>query len=314
MLVLEKEGNIMQKKILVIGSTVVDVHIFVDHLPTLEEDINPKGQKMMLGGCAYNVADMIRLWKEPYTLFSPVGTGIYGEYIEKELTKRNIPISLTSDAENGCCYCLIDKHGQRTFLSVHGTEYKFESKNFEKLDMNQYDMIYVCGLEVEELTGENIISFLEDNQDKYICYAPGPRLLHIDLKKNQKMMSLANLIHLNQTEAKSYLEKLGVETTHSRDVAEKIYETLKTTSVITNGDQAVFLCEDDTVKMIDVKAVEQVNGTGAGDGHIGTILALLHKGFSLEESIRYANEVSARIVQTNASTLPEEKLPTLHKS
>ena len=69
------------KKVLVIGSTVVDVIINVDHLPTTQEDVHVISQHMSLGGCAFNTSDMIRHFEVPYILFSPVGTGAYGEFV-----------------------------------------------------------------------------------------------------------------------------------------------------------------------------------------------------------------------------------------
>ena len=48
------------KKILVIGSSCVDVIIKVDHLPKRGEDIEPEYQKMLPGGCAHNVAYVIK--------------------------------------------------------------------------------------------------------------------------------------------------------------------------------------------------------------------------------------------------------------
>ena len=39
-------------KILLIGSTCVDVIIEIDHLPKTAEDIQPKRQTLALGGCA----------------------------------------------------------------------------------------------------------------------------------------------------------------------------------------------------------------------------------------------------------------------
>ena len=53
------------KQVLVIGSTVTDVIIHVDHLPKTSEDIHVIGQTMSLGGCAYNVSDMIRHFQVP---------------------------------------------------------------------------------------------------------------------------------------------------------------------------------------------------------------------------------------------------------
>ena len=79
------------KKILVIGSTVVDVIVnLVNHLPKTGEDVHIKSQHMSLGGCAYNVSDSIRHFGVPYILFSPVGKGTYGNFVREELKKRGI--------------------------------------------------------------------------------------------------------------------------------------------------------------------------------------------------------------------------------
>ena len=40
--------NERMRKALMIGSTVADVMIRVDHLPSLEEDVNPFGQSVAL--------------------------------------------------------------------------------------------------------------------------------------------------------------------------------------------------------------------------------------------------------------------------
>ncbi|MBQ1312535.1 MAG: carbohydrate kinase, partial [Blautia sp.] len=64
------------KKVLVIGSSVCDIVInLMDHLPTTGEDVHAGSQHMSLGGCAYNVSDMLRHFHVPYVLFSPTGTG-----------------------------------------------------------------------------------------------------------------------------------------------------------------------------------------------------------------------------------------------
>jgi sugar/nucleoside kinase (ribokinase family) len=58
--------------------------------------------------------------------------------------------------------------------------------------------------------------------------------------------------------------------------------------------------------------VEQVVDTiGAGDSHVGTILACLTKGMKLEEAIPYANRVAAAVIQVKGASLPADKLPEL---
>ena len=76
---------VKMKKVLVIGSAVVDVVIHLPHLPEKSEDVHVTSQKMSLGGCAYNASDTIRRFKVPYIPFFPVGTGAYGDFLRNAL-------------------------------------------------------------------------------------------------------------------------------------------------------------------------------------------------------------------------------------
>lgn len=73
------------KKCLVIGAAMLDIVVKMERLPKSGEDIYMDSQEMTVGGCAYNVADILKHFKVPYTLFAPVGTGVYAGIIEKEL-------------------------------------------------------------------------------------------------------------------------------------------------------------------------------------------------------------------------------------
>ena len=69
------------KPALIIGSACVDVIINLDHLPRTAENLRPHSHSMSLGGCAYNVAYMMRLLHGPHTFITPVGSGSYGDYV-----------------------------------------------------------------------------------------------------------------------------------------------------------------------------------------------------------------------------------------
>ena len=106
------------KQALIIGSTVADVTVRLPHLPVTGEDVIVESQSMSLGGCAYNVSEILRQSGVPYTLFSPVGTGIYGNYVREHLKRKQIPILIPAPAaDNGCCYCFVEESGERTFTA-----------------------------------------------------------------------------------------------------------------------------------------------------------------------------------------------------
>ena len=59
-----------KKKILIIGSSVADVIMNVKKLPAPGEDVHILNQRMCIGGCAFNVSDMIRHFQVPHLMFS----------------------------------------------------------------------------------------------------------------------------------------------------------------------------------------------------------------------------------------------------
>ena len=172
------------KKVLVIGSAVVDVVIHLPHLPEKSEDVHVTSQKMSLGGCAYNASDTIRHFKVPYIPFFPVGTGAYGDFVRNALAERGIVSPVPKpETENGCCYCFVEDDGERTFACYHGAEYRFQKEWFDALDASEIDSVYICGLEIEEETGTNILSYLEVHPEFTVFFAPGPRITLLDPKR-----------------------------------------------------------------------------------------------------------------------------------
>ena len=118
----------------------------IDKIPKSGTDVYAKGQTMMVGGCAYNVADILKHFGTNYTLFAPVGTGMYADFIRKELERAGHKSPICSgDSDNGYCLCMVEEDGERTFLTVPGIECHFKREWFEELDVENYDSVYVSG-------------------------------------------------------------------------------------------------------------------------------------------------------------------------
>ena len=167
----------MENQVLVIGSTCVDVIIRVDHLPHTEENLHPDGQQFAIGGCAYNAANILGRGGAPVTFVTPVGLqGVFGAFVRDRL--QTLPFAqpvYLPDAANGCCYCLVEAGGERTFLSIHGAEYSFDPAWMARYAAERYAYGYVCGLEIEEKTGGLLADYLKTAPIDRILYAPGPR-------------------------------------------------------------------------------------------------------------------------------------------
>ena len=297
------------KKVLVIGSTVVDIIITLAHLPGKQEDVHVITQTMSLGGCAYNTSDMIRHFQVPYTLFSPVGTGIYGDYVRARLQERGIisPIP-TPDADNGCCYCFVEQDGERTFISNHGAEYLFEKEWFDLLDVNELDSVYICGLEIEETTGENIVEWLEKNPQLTVYFAPGPRISRLTGDILKRLYALHPILHLNEEEAITAVPgSFSVE-----EAAASLSELTENTVIVTLGSKGSYYYSCKDFGYVESVTAHQIDTIGAGDSHIGAVIACRQLGMSYPDAIRTANRVAAKVVETEGALLPDDVFEAIH--
>lgn len=297
------------KKILVIGSTVVDIIIALENrLPKTGEDVHVLSQKMSLGGCAFNVSDSIRHFQVPYILFSPVGTGTYGNFVREELGKRGIisPIP-TPQQDNGCCYCFIEQSGERTFVSYHGAEYLFHKEWFDLLNPEEIDYVYICGLEIEEVTGNAIVEFLEEHPNLTIFFAPGPRLTVINPALVNRIYALSPILHLNEAEA---LEASGMENIY--DAARILFKKTHNTVIITLGCEGCYYYDGAANGLIPAVPCSQRDTIGAGDSHIGSVMACLKRGDTLASAIEKANHVASAVVGNTSALLPDEEFQKLN--
>ncbi|MEG2506439.1 MAG: PfkB family carbohydrate kinase [Longicatena sp.] len=296
------EENTHNERVLFIGSSVVDVIIHVPYLPSLTQDVNIKEQSLALGGCAFNAHWMCHLLGVPSLLFSPVGSGIYGEYVAEQFIQKGLgtPFLLTNE-ENGCCYCFVDDNGERTFLSNQRAEYKFKKEWFAKLDAYQFHSVYVCGLELEETTGIYIIEYLEAHNELDIYFAPGPRILSIEASSMKRMLSLSPILHLNKEEAFAISQKTSIE-----EAALFLYKQTNNTVIITLGANGAYVFDNKKGCIIPSVHANQIDCIGAGDAHIGSIIAYRALGYELHDAVRKANHISAQVVETQGATLSRE--------
>ena len=296
------------KKTLVIGSAVCDIIIPVEHLPVRGESQSFFHQDMSLGGCAFNVCDCLRHFGVQFIPFLPTGSGIYGQFVKEQLKERGI-VSYCPPVDSliGCCYCLVEGDGERTFLSYHGAEYLFEDSWFEELeksgDAERVDRVYVCGLEIEEKTGERILKFLERHRGYRVFFAPGARICRIQPERMKRVLLLKPVLHLNKEEAIQFtgLDRLP-------EAGQALFSMTHNTVIITCGAEGCLIFDGESVKQIEpFPAGEGGDSIGAGDSHIGSVIALLQKGFDMEEAVRGANRIAAAVAGTRGALLSDDQ-------
>lgn len=288
------------KRLLIIGSTCVDVILRLDHLPTTGEDMHPV-QRFAMGGCAFNVAQVPKAYDVDLRFVTPIGDhGVFSDFVRAHLANAGFrgPITVP-DSENGCCYCLVERSGERTFLSVHGVEYSFHAAYMDAFAGERFDYTYICGLEVEEKTGGELVAWLEAHPDiaGTVVYAPGPRGIEVDPDRTERILALHPILHLNEQEAQALAGRADTDTDSVLAAAQALHAKTGNMVVVTRGaDGVLWISADGSVHTAPSVPSTVVDTIGAGDSHCGAVLTGLTLGWTEDATMRFANQVASEVV------------------
>ncbi len=287
------------KSTLFIGSVVLDMVVQLDHLPKLKEDINTEGLKLSVGGCSRNACQIVKHFGLPTISCSPIGTGPFASLLRSLLDEE--PMIKLENQDNGCCICLVNKDGERTFLSEHGAEYLFDEKWLESINSNDLDYIYVCGLEIEDKNGNQIIDYLEKMNVKPF-FAPGSRIMHIQPERMKRIMDMNPIIHLNEDEAIQFTQCETV-----KNAAAKIFDITNELVIITCGERGVYFKNKSKEGLIEGFKSVVVDTIGAGDSHAGACIAGLMQKKPIEEILITANKIASKVISVEGAGITKEE-------
>lgn len=290
---------------LVIGSAIVDLMMRLDRLPKSGEDIICDSTDMVVGGCAYNVASTLKNLDFDHDLCVPLGKGPFSDIIRKELKEKGYePMIEESKEDNGYCLSLVESNGERTFITVEGAESRFKKKWLDNINTDIYDSIYISGYQAYGESGKVILDWIKNIADiskKKIFFAPGPMITKIELETMEEILSLNPIIHLNELEVKSYTKKENLE-----DAIKDLYERSKNLVFVTLGKDGTLFYDGEDSLHIECNEAKVVDTIGAGDSHIGAIIAELSRGTKVEDAIIFANKVAASIVSISGPVMDYE--------
>lgn len=282
---------------------MVDAVMEIDRLPHSGGDVYAKSQTMTVGGCGFNVADILRHFNADYDFLCPIGTGFYATIAAQALQKHGHKrLIYDTSMDNGYCLCLVDNTGERTFVTLAGIECCFKKEWFEPIAGESYTSAYVSGYEIEGSGGRHIIDYLTDRSGIQIFYAPGPRIQHIETERHNRIFRLHPVLHVNEQEALSFTGEKDYQA-----AAKKLYQYTEQAVIITLGSKGCYVY-DGTEYFAAAAAAKTVDTTGAGDAHIGTIIALyMMQNAEWQRTLVMANTVSAAVVAVKGATLTHKE-------
>ena len=322
-------------KVVAIGALMVDLLCRVDNLPQAGEGVVVTSSHMTLGGCAFNSAEVLRQLGISCELLAPTGQGMFATMAQEQLTQRGIalwqPEGVASDNlfcepkdspndfstppyDCGACICFVTPDGQRTMVTLPGVERHFQSAWFEQAPAKEVSLAFCSGYEIDGAGGHAILSYLSrirhDSPDATIIYAAGPRIAAVSREKTAQLLSLDAVWHINDQEALAYS---GCETKASAGTT--IAQATHNTDVVTAGSLGAYgfepVCGNEsetTHSHVSTTPVVVADTVGAGDAHLGAMIAAYMCGMNWVDAACFANKISAAVCQSIGATVTDEKL------
>lgn len=295
-------------KPLIFGSAVIDEILYIDTLPEPGDDVECTLRKTSLGGCAYNTACMLRNLNIPHDLCTPIGTGDYAAEIEKRLHENGYNTMIKDlEKDNGHCICLVESDGERSFITINGVEIEIKKEWLENINIEEYSSICINGYQVCRESGDIVVSWLEEKwRDKKIFFAPGPQINDISEDIMKRILSLSPIMHINEKEAIEFTKENTLE-----KAIQEIYKITSNTVIVTIGFDGAMYIENGKISKVDGFKTEAVDTIGAGDGHIGAVIAGVESGFSIHDSIVLANKAASEIVKVSGAVISYDEFKKL---
>lgn len=313
-------------KVVAVGALMLDLLCRVDNLPQAGEGVVVSSSHAVLGGCAFNSAEILRQLGIPCELLAPTGQGMFAYLAQEQLAARGVDIWLPptpspegTPADCGACICLVTPDGQRTMITLPGIERHFQQAWFEEAPTHDVALAFCSGYEIDGAGGFAILDYLnrirQQSPDAVIIYAAGPRIASVSDEKLRRILELDAIWHINDQEA---FEFSGCQTIEAAGCA--LVQQTQNIVIVTAGAQGAYIFEPDpcsnqssTCVHIPTTPVEVVDTVGAGDAHLGALIAGYSCGMTWPDAVSFANQISALVCQNAGATIPDSQLVNFYQ-
>lgn len=290
------------KKIVVMGSFVVDLMGRADHLPAPGETVKGGFFKVGPGGKGSNQGVAAKRMGAEITMATKIGKDEFGDIALKSFQNEALSTDLVfvdEEASTGAALIMVDENSsQNKILVTLGACETLNESDIKRVEaaIDKAD-IYLTQLETNVDAVERTIRYAAD-QKKIIVLNPAP-VQAIP----EELYGCIDIFTPNEVEA-GILSNMEVKTfDDAREAARIFMDKGVKNVVITMGKLGAYLKTPDEEAIIESYRVDAVDTTGAGDAFNGGLVAGLGEGMSLVEATKYANAVAALSV-TKVGTAP----------
>lgn len=296
------EVDSMKKKVVIMGSFVVDLMGRAPNLPEHGETVKGSTFKMGPGGKGSNQAVAAKRAGADIDIITKVGNDAFGEIAINNFRQEGFNteyIFIDTTNQTGAALILVDDiTGENAILVTLGACNNITSVDINKVKhMIKEAGIFVTQLETNVDAIEQCIKWAHESGVQVILN-PAPIQ-----KISNSILAMVDIITPNEVEA-SILTGVAINSVEDAKKAAVILQNKGVKNVvITLGSKGALIREGDREEIIESYRVNAVDTTGAGDAFNGGLVTALSEGKTIIQAAKFANALAALSV-TRIGTSP----------
>ncbi len=279
------------KKIVVIGSSNMDMVVKTERIPAPGETILSGSFFMNPGGKGANQAVAVARLGGDVVFISKLGNDLFGNQFSELFKNEGIGINhLVYDDQHpsGIALITVDKKGENSIVVASGAN-AFLSETDIDTAREEIDKagILLIQLEIPMDTVEYAVNYASSKAVSVILNPAPARTLSPELLKQ------VDILTPNETEA-GIISGIDVTDIESAEKAARAICAMGVKTVIlTMGPLGALICDKDRIILKEAEKVEAVDSTAAGDVFSGALAVALSENKDIETAVDFACKAAA---------------------
>ncbi len=291
--------KVQPQRLVLVGSVLVDILLYVERLPERGGDQIADRAILTTGGGLNVLVAAARLGMAA-AYAGRVGDGPMGHQVMADLEKAGIPLLLprVKGEDSGFDIGLVESDAERTFVTSPGSESRLHEADLAEIALLLGDAVYVSGYDLcYPLSGQSLGRWLPElAEDILLVIDPGPLAAEIPAERLARILKRTDILSLNQREAYLLTSVVDVKEAAIQLASKVASEGIVVARVGADGCW-VIQQKDRTAHYIPARLTQAIDTTGAGDAHVGALLAQLAAGADIHTAARVANIAASLSVE-----------------